>query len=262
MSTHPQKKNISPKDTSWQAVASWYDELLEEGTDTYQEKVIKPNLLRLLGDISGKKVLDLACGQGYFSRVMTVAGAKVVGVDLSPDLIALAKEQSPKEIEFKISSADKLTAIAGGIFDVVTCVLAIQNIEQMSSAFAECARVLKPSGRLFLVLNHPTFRIPKKSAWGVDEITCTQYRRIDAYMSESKTEIDMQPSNIGKKVTTVSFHRPLQVFFKALTKNGFTVTRLEEWMSHKQSEVGPKKAMEDRARKEFPLFMSLEAKKN
>ncbi|MEN9614316.1 MAG: hypothetical protein RLZZ347_623 [Candidatus Parcubacteria bacterium] len=262
MSPISQNKSNPSGDTSWQAVASWYDELLEEGADTYQEKVIKPNLLRLLGDVAGKKVLDLACGQGYFSRVMAEAGAKVVGVDLSSDLIALAKKQSPKEIEFKVAPADKLEGFAGATFDCVTCVLAIQNIEQMNGAFAECARVLKPSGRLLLVLNHPTFRIPKKSAWGVDEEAGTQYRRIDAYMSESKTAIDMQPSNTSKKVTTMSFHRPLQVFFKALTKIGFVVTRLEEWMSHKVSEVGPKKAMEDRARKEFPLFMMIESKKN
>ncbi len=113
-----------------------------------------------------------------------------------------------------------------------------------------------------MVLNHPTFRIPKRSSWGVDEVADIQYRRIDGYMSESKTEIDMQPSRTGKKVTTISFHRPLQVYFKALTKNGLVVTRLEEWMSHKVSEVGSKKAMEDRARKEFPLFMMLEGRKN
>lgn len=262
MSNNPQKKNTGPKDTSWQAVASWYDALLEEGADTYQEKVIKPNLLRLLGDISGKKVLDLACGQGYFSRAMGEAGAKVTGVDLSSDLIALAKKQSSKEIIFKVAPADKLTGIADKEFDAVTCVLAIQNIEQMNGAFAECARVLKSSGRLLLILNHPTFRIPKKSSWCVDEVVGMQYRRVDSYMSESKTEINMQPSNTGKSVTTVSFHRPLQVYFKALAKNGFVVTRLEEWMSHKVSEAGPKKAMEDRARKEFPLFMMIEGGKH
>lgn len=255
-------KNMHNKDTSWQAVATWYDELLEGGVDTYQEKVIKPNLLRLLGDVSGKKVLDLACGQGYFSRVLAEARAQVIGMDLSPDLIALARAQSPKDIEFRVGSADKLLGIADGSFDAVVCVLAIQNIERIQDVFAECHRVLKPSGKLFLVLNHPTFRIPKKSAWGVDETQGVQYRRVDAYMSESKSEIDMQPSSTGKKVTTVSFHRPLQVFFKALTNNGFAVTRLEEWMSHKTSEAGPKKAMEDRARKEFPLFMFLESKKN
>jgi len=64
-----------------------------------------------------------------------------------------------------------------------------------------------------------------------------------------------------KKRYTMSFHRPLQVYFKAFAKAGLCVTRLEEWASHKTSDSGPRKAAEDLARKEIPLFMCLELKK-
>jgi len=57
---------------------------------------------------------------------------------------------------------------------------------------------------------------------------------------------------------TVSFHRPLQFYFKALNKNNLLVSRLEEWNSHRTSEAGPKKEAEDTARREFPLFLFLE----
>ena len=78
-------------------------------------------------------------------------------------------------------------------------------------------------------------------------------------MSESKTEIKMHP---GEKPTevTVSFHRPLQVYFKSLKKAGLAVTGLEEWISNKKSESGPRKLIEDKARKEIPLFMMLECR--
>ncbi len=67
----------------------------------------------------------------------------------------------------------------------------------------------------------------------------------------------------GKKDSpvTFSFHRSLQFFFKAFTKAGFVTTRLEEWISHKESESGPRKGVEDKARKAIPLFMCLEIKK-
>ncbi|MEK9131424.1 MAG: class I SAM-dependent methyltransferase [Patescibacteria group bacterium] len=256
----PQKKKTL--DTSWQSVASWYDVLLETDQDSYQAQVIAPNLLRILGMVSGKRILDLACGQGYFSRILHEAGAMVHGVDASSDLIARAKKQSSPAVEFHTCQSDNLLGIAQNSFDAVICILAIQNIEKLNETCAEVARVLKPGGTVVVVLNHPAFRIPKRSSWGIDEQTLLQYRRVDGYMSESRVEIDMHPSASGKKVTTISFHRPLQVFFKALTKNGFAITRLEEWMSHKVSEAGPKKVMEDRARKEFPLFMMIEAKKN
>ena len=60
---------------------------------------------------------------------------------------------------------------------------------------------------------------------------------------------------------TVSFHRPLQTYFKALRKTGFVVNRLDEWTSNKKSQPGPRADAENRARKEFPMFLALEAKK-
>ena len=54
--------------TSWGGVADWYDSYLETNPDSYQEKVIAPNLLRLIDIKKGMKILDLACGQGFFSR--------------------------------------------------------------------------------------------------------------------------------------------------------------------------------------------------
>jgi len=59
---------MNKKDTSWGKVADWYDELLEEKTGTYQTEVILPNILRLLDLKKGETILDLACGQGFFSR--------------------------------------------------------------------------------------------------------------------------------------------------------------------------------------------------
>ncbi len=67
----------------------------------------------------------------------------------------------------------------------------------------------------------------------------------------------------GKKTRerTISYNRSLQDISKALRKNGFAITRLEEWISHKSSEKGPRQAAEDTARKEIPLFMLLEVSK-
>lgn len=246
------------KDTSWGKVSNWYDEYLEKD-NTFQSRVILPNLLRLLNIKKGTNVLDLACGQGYFSEAFIRAGASVIGVDISPELISVAKEKV-KGAQFFASPAHKLLFIKTESVDEVVIILAIQNIENISEVFREVKRVLKPQGKFFLVLNHPAFRIPGASAWGFDEAENIQYRRIDSYMTESKHEIDMHPGSKGKKEITVSFHRPLQVYFKTLANAGFAVTRLEEWNSHRESEPGLRKKSEDKARKEFPMFLYLEMK--
>lgn len=161
--------------------------------------------------------------------------------------------------------------------DAVIIVLALQNIENLNGVMAECSRVLCPGGRLFLVLNHPAFRIPKKSSWGFDPVTIRladspsevhsvdekkqiQFRRLDEYISESRAEIQMQPGKVSS-AATVSFHRPLQTYFKSFQKNGFAVTRLEEWVSPKKSDPGPRAVAENKARKEFPLFLFVQAEK-
>lgn len=247
------------KTTSWGGVAHWYDTLLA-GDDTYQARVILPNILRAMAIKKGEKVLDLACGQGFFTRAFFQEGADATGVDLGKQLVLIAKKESPKDIQYFAQSAEDLSIFEDNSFEKIAIVLAIQNIEAPHKVFKECARVLVPGGKLFIVLNHPAFRIPKASAWGYDEVTKTQYRRVDNYMSESKVEIEMNPSKKGGP-TTISFHRPLQYYFKTLANSGFVVARLEEWLSHRESEKGPRKNAEDRARKEIPLFLFLEVLK-
>jgi hypothetical protein len=117
------------------------------------------------------------------------------------------------------------------------------------------ARVLKREGRMLFVLNHPCFRIPRQSGWGFDANRKLQYRRIDSYMSEMKIPIKMHPGS-DPNVQTWTFHRPLEVYFKALTENGLVVDRLEEWTSHRSSLPGTTKKMEDRSRNEIPLFLA------
>ena len=254
---------MQKKNTSWGVVAGWYDRFLEAGDSTYQEKLIKPNLLRILNVRRGEQILDVACGQGFFARELAKAGAQVLGIDVAGELIKLAKDQAGKNERYLVLSAEKLAGLANNRFDAAICILALQNIKNLQSAVSEMSRVLKPAGRCVLVLNHPAFRVPTASSWHYDEKSNSQYRNIRKYLSEISQAVDMTQGekDSNKKKFTVSFHRPLQAYFKAFAKAGLVVIRLEEWVSHKTSDKGPRKSAEDLARKEIPLFMCLELKK-
>ncbi|MDR3582378.1 MAG: class I SAM-dependent methyltransferase [Candidatus Pacebacteria bacterium] len=256
--TNSSKPSKFPKPgvgTSWEHVAEWYDRLLEgDGAGTYQKELILPNLLRLMNLKKSDRVLDLACGQGFFAREFVKTASKVTGADASKALIARAKERE-RGIDWHVAMADSLPFLGAGSIDKAVIVLALQNIDDMGAVFRECARVIKPGGMLFFVLNHPAFRIPKASGWGWDEKEKVQYRRVDRYLSELKVPIDMHPGQKSGGGQTLSFHRPLQSYFKALGKAGFGVVGMEEWNSHKKSEPGPRAVAEDRARKEIPLFL-------
>lgn len=248
---------MKQKKTSWGNVASWYHELLKSGKGTFQHDVILPNILRLLGAKNAQTIVDLACGPGFFAREFAKTGARVTGIDISEELIAFAKREA-RRVEFFVASADQIPMIQDKSVDAVTIILALQNIENMAGVFAEAKRVLKPSGRLLLVLNHPAFRVPKASEWGWDEERSVQYRRVDAYMSEARVKIEMHPGD-DPSIHTWSFHQPLQVYMKALHKYGFCVSRMEEWISNRQGPKGKLFAASEKSRKEIPLFLFLEA---
>lgn len=250
--------NMAEKNTSWGHVSSWYNAVVEH-PESYQQSVILPNITRIVASKKGMRILDVGCGTGVFARVFSEAGAEVVGVDLGKELIAIAKEKS-SHIRYYVGSADNLSAVTETSFDVVTIVLALQNMKKMDVVFEEIAKKLKKNGRIVLVLNHPSFRVPQWSDWGFDEVKKMQYRKVARYMSEIEIPILMNP---GKKNSekTFSFHRPLQLYVKSLAKQKCAITKLEEWISHKESQKGPRKGAEDVARKEIPLFMCIEATK-
>jgi ubiquinone/menaquinone biosynthesis C-methylase UbiE len=149
------------RDTSWEAVAGWYDKLLE-GEGTYQKELILPNLLRLMDLKKGHSVLDLACGQGFFAREFAKLAGTVIGADASKALITIAQKNSPNSLAFHVASADSLSFLKDRSVDKVAIVLALQNIENVADVLRECARVIKKGGSLYIVLNHPAFQ--KKAA--------------------------------------------------------------------------------------------------
>ncbi len=282
--------------TSWGKVADWYDEYLGN-EDSYQKAVILPNLMRILDPKQGDKIVDIACGQGFFTEEIVTRGAEVIALDIAPELIAKAEDRLKikglgKRSKFFVSGADDLSMIQTSTIEAGICVLAAQNIKELDQMFKEAARVLrKPKsqdkvgfaiknktdfnkspgfkyGRLILVLNHPSFRIPQSSDWYYEQagknttqpsIEDRQGRVVYQYQSESTIKIDMNPGSRTNKKYTISYHRPLQVFMKLLSKHGFALTRIEEWSSHKKSQAGPRAKAEDTARKEIPMFMCIEA---
>ena len=257
------KKSPEKGQTGWGRVATWYDEHLKED-DTYHAKVVVPNLTRMVGLKPSESLLELGCGQGYVLEKFWQFSRNLTGVDIGTELIAIARqrsEASKTEIEYVAASADDRTVLGGRTFDAIIVVLALQNMKNLNAVVENVSRLLSEKGRVHIVLNHPAFRIPQHSDWTYDDKKGVQSRTVDRYMSEIEISIDMTPGKKTNKEMTKSFHRPLQVYSKAFAKHGFAVSRIEEWISHKESQKGPRAAAENAARKEFPMFMCLELRK-
>lgn len=248
--------------TSWEAVSTWYDKSVGEEGHYYHEHVILPKIKTLLSlsKETQHSFLDLACGQGILSRFLPPS-CTYTGVDLSPSLIQAAKQKNKQAHHtFLVSDITKPLKLPSDHFDCCAVVLALQNIEAPIKVFQNAYKHLKNEGTLLIVLNHPCFRIPRQSSWGVDLDKKIQYRRIDRYLSPLKIPIQSHPSQGKQSSQTFTFHYSLSQYSQWLRQSGFVLEEIDEWCSDKKS-TGKHAKMEDRSRLEFPLFLAMVAKK-
>lgn len=116
------------------------------------------NELHLLGNVSGLHILEIGCGGGQCSIAFARQGAVVVGVDFSDAQLEHAWRLAAHEgvaVSFAQGSAEDLGAFADDSWDMVFSVYAFQYIADMPRCLRECARVLRPGGRLVFSLDHP-----------------------------------------------------------------------------------------------------------
>ena len=125
----------------WDKVArDWRTQVGDEG-DANRRLNSDPVLWRFLGDVTGLSVLDVGCGTGYLSRQLLRRGAVARGVDLSANMIALARE-AYREIDFQVDSASSLGTVADSSIDAVVANYVLMDTPDLPGALA--ARTVRP----------------------------------------------------------------------------------------------------------------------
>ena len=210
------KRNINrARSQSWDAVAHWYAGWTGSNGSRYHRTLAVPLLLEMLDPQAGEHIADLGCGPGILAPPVAARGASFVGIDLSPRLIAEARKSHGKSGRFVVGDVTRLPRHAhlpAGGFDAACFLLSIQDINPLDAAMASAAKLLKPGGRLAVVMLHPCFRVPRQSGWGWDEGRGLKFRRLDSYLTP--LAVPMQSHGNG---TTRSYHRPLGAYAEALS---------------------------------------------
>jgi ubiquinone/menaquinone biosynthesis C-methylase UbiE len=199
------------------ASESWVD-FVRQGKDFCRDKMNNPATFRLIGNVKDQRVLDLACGEGYNTRMLARKGAKVTGVDFSKKLVELARIEENREklgIDYRVSDVADLSEFPSNHFDVVTCFMALMDIKNYAGTVSEVARVLKNMGRFVFSIPHPCFEL--------DRIGTTKN-----YFMASEECVDWKMERLLKPFKTTSFHRTLTDYFNTLDKNRLLVKRLVE----------------------------------
>lgn len=212
---------------------AWYDEKQGDTGDLWHRTLIDPGLFARIGPVPpGTRVLDLGCGNGYISRRLARAGARVVGVDQSGELIARARArevQEPLGVVYHQTDAGHLAMIADRAFDLVVANMSLIDIEDADGAIREAARVLVPAGRFVFSVSHPCFDIDTRSVWEVETGVGnpTIYRKVTGYRTPHSDVYPWDQPD-GRVVRTIGYHRPLSWYVKSLRGAGFTIVDVEE----------------------------------
>ena len=125
-------------------------------------------LLQLIGDLSNKNVLDLACGEGFYTRLLKLKGANhVEGVDISKGMIELAREsedQNPLGITYHVQ--DVLNLDLNKKFDLISASYLLnyaKTAEEMEQFAKVIANHLNPNGRFITINSSPNYRGNKEN---------------------------------------------------------------------------------------------------
>ena len=149
MDTEKQYNSVKAKDYETTRTETPYNDYYET-----------PSVLSKLGDLEGKSILDVGCGTGYFTRLFQKQTKnKVIGVDISKNLIELAKESELKDklgIKYLLRNAENLEIL--GEFDLVTAIHLLHYISTKEKLYKACLNIyknLKSEGRFFTFLLNP-----------------------------------------------------------------------------------------------------------
>jgi len=210
---------------SWDAVAD--DWVAHADENDYRNYFLMPLTLELLGDVRGVRILDVGCGEGGHTRELAARGANVVGVDGSPELVAVAKRRAAKaghKIEYVCANASSLEPIQRESFDSVLASMVLMDVEDYQGAVDQLWRVLLPGGTFLMSITHPCFSAPT-SEWVRTEFGEPRYFAVDRYFDRAAWDDFITPRF---RRPVLRRHQPLQDFVRPLLERGFLLRDFRE----------------------------------
>lgn len=217
---------------SWDALADNYDRCHGDEGNDWHRLLVEPAALALLGDVRGRRILDLGCGTGVLARRLWRAGARVMGVDGSEAFLERARRRvGGDEIPWAVVDAlDEHAVQSLGSFDAVVCTMVLMDLPDIAPLFRGARRLLA-GGPLVVVTAHPSFNHPQVTIWseaGEDESGQAWTRRgvrASAYASSYRQPVFGVP---GQEAPQWYFHRPLHELLSPAFAAGFVMDALHE----------------------------------
>lgn len=237
----------------WNRNAAFWDDYMGEQSNDFHNLLVRPAMERLLAVEPGDRVLDIACGNGNFSRFLAGLGARVTAIDGSSGMIERARarsegdsegdsegpadgasgNESAGDIDYRVidvTDTKALEELGPDTFDAVVSNMAVMDMAEVGPMFGAVLGLLKPGGVFVFSLTHPCFQAPYavRYAEQVDQdgrMTRKVGIKIERYQTPQPYE---GLAIVGQPVPSLIFHRPLSVLLTMCFEAGFVLDGIEE----------------------------------
>jgi ubiquinone/menaquinone biosynthesis C-methylase UbiE len=173
----------------------WADKYsLKNYTHTHIEK---PAILELMGNIEGKKIVCIGCGDGEEANMFYKRGAEVVGFDMSEELIKIAKSKYP-DIEFYIGDAESFSIDKK--FDIAYAGFVLHYLPGYKDFLFNTSKLLKENGELIFSIIHPI-----KRALGIEEFNGRRYKVLGSSKLEDGSNQEVYGDYLNSREVNIKF---------------------------------------------------------
>ncbi len=208
---------------------------LRAGENNYNDLLEQPAMAKMLPDLTGKTVLDLGCGYGHNCIDFVNRGAKrVVGVDISEKMLAVAKEESAhNNIEYRNMSMTDISNLDEK-FDFIYSSLAFHYVKDFEAFANDMYSILNPGGQLLFSQEHPiiTATVDGAGHFNKDENGNRISYSFSNYNQPGERKIHWYVDGV------IKYHRTFSDVINALAKSGFVIEEVcepvpEDWAIEK-----------------------------
>ena len=221
---------------AWEANAAWWDDFIGPEGNPFHRLLVAPATENLLAVRRDERILDIACGNGQFSRRLADLGAQVVAFDAATTFIERARGHSREHVDMieylvlDATDAGALRSLGRGRFDAAVCNMALMDMTDLQPLAAALPYLLKPGGRFVFSVTHPCFnsgefrKVVEEEDRDGELVTSYAIKR-HSYL---EPVITRGIGIIGQPQPHLYFHRPLGALLSPFFGHGMALDALTE----------------------------------
>lgn len=190
----------------------------------YNKQIEQPHFLQLVPNLQGQVALDIGCGAGDFAANCIQKGAKeVLGIDISANMIATAKERHQQECLKFLNIAFEDVILQQGSFHFISSSLALHYMADLNAVIQKISKALSRNGILLFSIQHPIYTANMgRDNWITDERGSIQHFAMDRYQEEGMRREDWLVDGV------IMYHRTIGTIVNTLLSNDLSIEKMVE----------------------------------